>query len=425
MKSIRTLKIGFLGLGNIGCGVFRILESQHNRIAIQYGIEFVCGRVLVRNPAKQRNAGIDASLLTTNPNDILLDSDTHIVIECMGGEAPAYEYIDKALRAGKSVVTANKEVMSKYGIQLMQTAHQSGSGLFFEASVCGGIPIIKILQEALQGNVIHEVKGIINGTTNYILTRMVEDDMSFDAALSQAQGLGYAEPNPESDISGRDAAYKLSILASLAFGTPVPVDQMLCEGISNIQQQDIETGNELGFALKLLSIAKQHNDGVEVRVHPAFIPKSHPLASVRNAYNAVFIAGDAVGELMLYGKGAGDMPTGSAIVSDLVCAASQLEQPKSLAQGMNQQQIVNDWECEYYIRLTARDQPGVLAKIASVFGIYQVSLASVIQKDHSLESVPLVFVTHMTSEKAFFKAMTAIADIAEVIRIDNIIRVER
>ena len=409
----------------MGCGVFRILEAQRPRLGAQHDIAFEYGRILVRNPAKARNADVDAALLTTNPADVLQDSMTRIVVECIGGEHPAYEYISQALAAGKFVVTANKEVMAKYGSELREAAQAGGGMLFFEASVCGGIPIIKILQEALQGNAITQIKGIINGTTNYILTRMTEESLSFDAALAQAQALGFAEPDPASDISGRDAAYKLSILASLAYRTHVPVEHIHLEGIEDLTQQDIDSGRELGFALKLLTIAKQHAGGVEVRVHPAYVPVAHPLASVRDAFNAVFIVGDAVGELMLYGKGAGDMPTGSAIVSDLVCAALALERPGIQSVGMESQEIVNDWKCEFYVRLTARDQPGVLAKISSVFGICEVSLASVIQKDHNQASVPLMFVTHRTSEKAFRKAMAAISDIPEVERVDSIIRVER
>lgn len=336
-----------------------------------------------------------------------------------------------ALRIKKTVVTANKELIAKHGLELQALAKENGVGLYYEASVAGGIPVIKILAESLQANKIGEIMGIINGTTNYILTKMSEEGRSFSDVLAEAQRLGYAEPDPTADIEGYDAMYKISILSSMAFHKKVDVDKIYREGITQITPEDIEYGRELGFAIRLLAIAKKRNNTIEVRVHPTFIPLDHPLAAVRHSFNAVFLKGDAVGNIMLYGRGAGDLPTGSAIVSDIITACHQKDKHRYISfyndeEGSAEKIKFNDdWESEFFVRLTVKDKPGVLAKIAGCFGKHGVSIASVIQKDRGKDAVPLIFVTHLAKELSMKKAISDIAEVEDVLMVENIIPVER
>jgi len=427
---METVKIGLLGFGNVGTGVYKILQENGPEIAHREGLNIEIKKILVRDIHKRRSMDIDKAMFTNSIDDIINDPEISIVAEFIGGTEPAREYILKALEKGKTVVTANKEVLAKHWSELEKTARENGAGLYYEASVAGGIPVIKVFRESLQANRVYEIMGIINGTTNYILTKMSEEGRDFADILADAQKLGYAEPDPTSDIEGYDAMYKLSILASLGFHARIHLDSIYREGISGITVDDIKYGKELGFAVKLLAIAKKQGTNIEARVHPTFIPLDHPLASVRDSFNAIFVKGDSVGNLMLYGRGAGDLPTGSAIVSDIISACHQkgrhayttFYNGDKLSEEIN---IVTDWETEFFVRLTVRDKPGVLAKIAGIFGKHDVSMASVIQKGHSREEVPLIFVTHKAKELSMEKAINDIKCLDDVIKVENVIRVER
>lgn len=427
---MKEIKIGLLGFGNVGTGVFKILEKNGEEIGQREGIKPVISKILVRDIHKKRSLMVEPSLFTDDIHDIVDDPEISVVAEFMGGTDPARDYVVAALNKHKTVVTANKELMAKHWHELEKTAKSNEAGLYYEASVAGGIPVIKVMNESLQANRVQEIMGIINGTTNYIFTKMSEDGASFSSVLKEAQRLGYAEPDPTADVEGYDAMYKLSILSSIAFHTRVHVKDVHREGISGITVEDIQYGKEFGFVIKLLAIAKRKGSLVEARVHPTFIPANHPLASVRDSFNAIFIKGDAIGNLMLYGRGAGDMPTGSAIISDIITACHQIGKHR-YATFFNEERtpepvnIQDDWETEFFVRLTVKDKPGVLAKIAGIFGKYEVSIASVIQKERSEDEVPLIFVTHKAGQLSMDKAAADIRAEREVIRIDNIIRVER
>ena len=336
---------------------------------------------MVRDIQKKRESIFRKVFLTDRFEEILADDSISIVAEFMGGEHPAKEYIEKCLSKGKTVVTANKEVIAKHGVYLTDIAKKHGCGLLFEASSVGAVPVIRIIRESLQANKITKVMGIINGTTNYILTKMTEEGLSFDDALQQAKELGYAEPDPTSDVEGFDAMYKLSILASLSFQTPVRIEDIYREGITEIREKDIQYAKELGYIIKLAAIAKKTEDGIEARVHPTFIPEKHPLASVRNSFNAVFVNGDAFGEMMFYGQGAGDMPTGSAIVSDILHACKNPAAGNFLdVVKTNSIHVKDSWKVAYFIRMTVMDKPAVLHAISGCFARYDVSLWTVVQK---------------------------------------------
>lgn len=427
---MKEVKIGLLGFGNVGTGVYKILRNNNDVILHREGFRLKIEKILVRNIAKKRMTEVESSLFTDQASDILDNPEIEVIAELMGGVEPALQYITAALKKGKAVVTANKEVMAKYWTELEEIARQNHAGLYYEASVGGGIPVIKVMGESLQANRVTGMMGIINGTTNYILTKMSEEGRSFESVLAEAQRLGYAESDPTADIEGFDAMYKLSILSSLAFHARVPLDRIYREGIAAVTAEDIAYGKELGFALKLLAIAKKRGQVVEARVHPTFIPLNHPLAAVRESNNAIFIQGDAVGDLMLYGRGAGDMPTGSAIISDIITACHRRDQhclPIRYDEDGNIHGISfnEDWHTEFFIRLTVKDRPGVLAKISGVLGKHGVSIASVIQKDHNGESVPLIFVIHLAGEMAMRTAIQEVSEIDDVIQVENIIRVER
>lgn len=426
-SSLQVINIALLGFGNIGTGVYRLIEKRRQNILEKEGYLLQIKRILVRDVNRKREYLEDISLLTNNPDDIFNDPDISVVAEFMGGESPAAELLVKALNSGKSVVTANKEVVAKRWEELDRAARGTGAGLYYEASTGGVIPVIRTIQESLQANRISRVMGIINGTTNYILTKMSEQQISFSDALREAQELGYAEPDPTADVEGYDARFKLSILSTLCFHKRVHVENILCEGITTITSDDIAYGRELGFGIKLLGIAKDTDGKVEVRVHPTFIPLHHPLASVRGSFNAIFLSGDACDDMMLYGRGAGDMPTASAIVSDILAAVKNKGkhryldfQEKTPSAACNE-----DWNTEYYIRLTVKDQPGVLGEIAGIFGKYNVSIASVIQKGRGGQTAPLIFVTHEAAEQSVTKAIGEIGKSPFVVGVDNLIRVER
>ncbi len=422
---MKKISLALLGLGTIGSGVMKVLEENGEMIKNREGLDIEVKKILVRDKTKKRNVQVDESLLTDNPEDIIHNDAIDVIAEFIGGELPAYTYIKEALRQGKTVITANKEVIAKHWDELEEEAKKSGAGLYFEASVAGGIPIIKSVRRSLQANNVLKLMGIINGTTNFILTKMSEDGRDFADVLEEAQQLGYAEPDPTADVEGYDARYKLSILSTICFRNRVTVDNIYCEGITKISADDIEYAKQLGFGIKLLAIAKKQNGKIEARVHPTFIPLSHPLSAVRDSYNAIYIKGDMVGNLMFYGRGAGDLPTASALVSDIVTACQNEGAHHRIKLDDEAVAFEKDWKDEYYLRLIVRDQPGVLAEIAGIFGRHNVSLDSVMQKLRGNDHATIIFITHEAHEGWINAALEEMRNCPSVISLESLIRVER
>lgn len=422
---MKKVGVALLGLGTVGGGTYRILVNNKSRIEEEYGISLEIIKIMERDKKKAEKLGVPLSVLTTDINDIISNPEINVVAEFFGGIEPAKTFLIQSLEAGKSIVTANKELFSKNWPELEKAAVKGNAGLYFEATCAGGVPVIRTLNDAMQANTITAIKGIINGTTNYILTKMSDEGADYGDVLKTAQKLGYAEANPEADVEGYDASYKLSILSTLAYKTPVPVNAVYREGITKITNADIEFGKEFGLTIKLLGISKKTDKGIEARVHPVFIPKTHPLSSVKGSFNAVYISGDAVDDIMLYGRGAGDLPTGSAIVSDIVYAGLS-ERHKRFPQVLRKDKcnFISDFESEYYIRLLVNDKPGVLASLSGILGKYDISITTMVQKEGE-NVVPLCFVTHKTCEKAIQNAVSEIKKLPDVIEVSNIIRVER
>lgn len=425
----QVIKIGLLGLGTVGRGVYRILTENAANIELRAGIKLEIKKVLVRSLDKDRGMEMPQGVLTTNLEDIVSDPEIKIVVEVLGGTNPTLDYVLGALRQGKSVVTANKDMVAEHGERLFAAAQENNCDLLFEASVAGGIPIIRTIKQSLAANRIEEVFGIINGTTNYMLTKMTREGSQFEDILREAQAKGYAEADPTADVGGFDAARKIAILASIAFNTRVPLSQVYTEGITGITAEDISYADELGYVIKLLGIAKSREEGVEVRVHPTFIPKTHPLAAVDDVFNAVFVRGNAVGDTMFYGRGAGEMPTASAVVADIMDAARDIVRnvPGFIGCTCYEHKTVLDIGktfSKYYIRLKVSDKPGVLASIALVFGNKEVSLKSVIQKEATGRTAELVLVTHRVQEQNVQDALMDIKQLSSVIEVANVIRVE-
>lgn len=424
----KTIKIGLLGSGTVGSGVVEVLKKNVDEISQKAGTEIEIKKILVRDLKKKR-PHLEGMELTDDINDILKDEDIDIIVELMGGLHPAREYMLRAMKAGKHVVTANKDVVAQFGKDMFDAAKENRVEFLFEASVGGGIPIITPLKESLTANRITEVMGIVNGTTNYMLTQMTNCGNDYETALREAQELGYAEANPAADVEGYDAARKVAILASLAFSTRVTLDDVSVEGITHITPQDIEYAKELGYVIKLLAIANDSEKGVDVRVHPAFLKKDHPLASVNDVFNAIFIKGNAIGEAMFYGQGAGSLPTASAVVADIITVAREIVKGIYAAVDCSAFQVkpfcpLEETESSYYIRLLVADQPGVLGTIATVFGDQGVSLKSVIQTQRVKDQAEIVVVTHHVYHKQLLKAEQVLLNLPVVTKISNVIRVE-
>ena len=423
---MKTIGIGLLGLGTIGGGVFKALAEKEQVMAEAAGAPVVLRKVLEKRPVD-----IEPSLLTTDFQQVVSHPEIDIVIELLGGEHPAVDFIRESLLAGKHVVTANKEVIAKHGAELLATAREKGVALQFEASVGGGIPLLLPLQHGLLANEISTIYGIINGTTNYILTRMSQEHTGFGEALKKAQELGYAEADPSNDIEGRDAAYKLAILASVGFHTTVRPEQVYCEGISRLTGPDFLYAKELGYEIKLLAIAKQAGDQVEARVHPVFIPQDFLLAKVGGVYNAIQIDGDLVGQLIFYGRGAGAQPTSSAVVSDVIAIGQAIASGRKVPSAMRQARPktvrpISELRTRYYLRISLADKPGVLAQIAGILGDRGISIASVIQKetDETNQTAVIVLMTHIAREESMQSALSDMRKLPAVKRISNVIRVE-
>lgn len=425
----KVIRIGLMGLGTVGRGVYRILKDNSLGVRQKVGAGIEIKKILVRDPAKSRDLNLDPALLTTDYQDIIGDPEIDLVVELIGGVDQAFPYGLAALKEGKSLITANKDMIALYGKELFETAEAHRAEVLFEASVAGGVPIIRPLKECLAANRIQQVIGIINGTTNYMLTRMTEEGLDFQEVLREAQTLGYAEADPSADVEGYDAARKLAILSSIAFNVRVPLEKVFVEGITKISAVDIAYAGELHCVVKLLGIAKETDEGLELRVHPALLAESHPLAAVNDVYNAIFIRGDAVGDVMFYGRGAGELPTASAVVADVMSAARHLlyNVPGIVNCTCFEEKSIKPMGTtltKYYVRLQAVDKPKVLAGISSVFGDNEVSLASVIQKQNSENKAEIVLVTHEVWEENLQKALQAIKELATVYEITSVIRVE-
>ena len=429
---MKKVKIALLGLGNVGRGVWNILQMNGEEIMKRSGCQVEVAKILVRDPSKARAVKVPEELITTDFDEILNDDSIKIIVEVMGGIEPAKEFILKSLGKKKHIVTANKMLLATYGDELFKKADEEEVMLNYEASVAGGIPIIQAINESLTANKIENLYGIINGTTNFILSKMELEGSDFDDVLKEAQEKGYAEADPTSDIEGFDAQYKLAILSSLAFGTKVKIDDVYREGITKITSKDIRYAKDFGLVIKLLAIAKEIDGKLQLRVHPTMIPDTHPLANVHDSFNAVFIKGNAVDDLMFYGRGAGDLPTGSAVVADIVSILrSDVDTENRLPVEKNNlwhKEIgeINDITSRYYIRTTVTDRPGVLGEITAIFGRHGVSLRSVIQRGRikNEEEVGLVLVTHYTEEKQLQGAINEVKDIDAVKEINNMIRIE-
>jgi homoserine dehydrogenase len=426
-----AIGVGLMGLGNVGAGVAQILRERGQVFAQGVGRPLQVRRILVRDPNKERDHRIDRSLLTTDPRQILDDEGIHIVIEMIGGELPAYDYIKNALSTGRHVVTANKEVMAKHGPELLALARQKGVDILYEASVGGGIPLIAPLKRDLLANELTSIAAIINGTTNYILTRMAREGIDYAEALAGAQTLGYAEADPRNDVEGIDAAYKLTILAALAFRMDVNPDAVYREGITKLTARDFRYAAELGYAIKLLALGQRTDHAIQLRVHPALVPLDAPLAKVDGVFNAVQLEGDLTGQVLFQGRGAGSMPTTSAVVADLLDVAHALAQDGVERSDWRQDravsiQPIDGLRTRYYLRLTVQDRAGVLARITAVLGeANDISIASIIQKevDESAGTAELVIMTHEAVESAMQQALVAIAAIDTVVEVGTFLRV--
>lgn len=420
--------VAMLGLGTVGTGVYKVMKNQEGEMAQKLNTVLHMKKILVRNPKKHASEVDDPSMLTSDYTQIVDDPQIEIVIELIGGIEPAYTYIKDALMSGKSVVTANKDLIAERGGELLKIAEENHCELRFEASVAGGIPIISPLKNSLSANEISEVMGIVNGTTNFILTKMTEEGMDYAQALEEATALGYAESDPTADVEGYDAGRKMAIMASIAFHSRVTFHDVYTEGITRISSKDIEYAKTLGWVIKLIGLAKNTEEGIECRVHPMLIPASHPLATVGGSYNAVFVHGDAVGDVMFYGRGAGEMPTASAVMGDVFSVArhtvyhSQGSTKDNVYRRIAIKKIENTVS-SYFLRMEVEDKPGVLATIASIFGNNSVSIEQVIQKNKIGKNAELVVITSRVRERHIKDALLILNSSSVVKRIAAMIRV--
>ncbi|MBI2369899.1 MAG: homoserine dehydrogenase [Deltaproteobacteria bacterium] len=429
---MRSIGIGLLGCGTVGTGVVRLLTEQGARLRGRLGAELTLRRIVVRDPAKARDRAVDRQLLSTDPAAVIQDPAVEIVVELIGGVEPALQYVLQALGAGKHVVTANKALLSSHGRELFAAAERAGRALGFEASVGGGIPVLRGLRQGLAANRFREILAIINGTANFILTRMTDEGRPFDEVLAEAQRLGYAEADPSLDVDGIDAAQKLAILLLLGYGVEARPKDLHTEGIRQITPLDIQFAREFGYRIKLLAIAKDRDGELEARVHPTMLPEGHLLARVDDVFNAIAVDGDAVGPTLFYGRGAGMMPTASAVVSDLleigreVLAGTAGRSPVvAWPAAPPPVQSVEELMTHYYLRFQAVDRPGVFAQIAGILGRHEISISSVIQKGRRSEGgVPVVLLTHWARERNIRQALKAIDALPAVLDRTMVLRIE-
>jgi homoserine dehydrogenase len=425
------ISIGLLGLGTVGSGVVQIIENHQDKLMHQIGCPVKVKKILVHNLEKERAIKIDPSVLTTDVNDIISDPEIDIVIEVMGGVEQTRIHLLEALKNKKHVVTANKDLMAIHGTELLTVASENGCDLFFEASVAGGIPIIRSIVEGLSSDRITKMMGIVNGTTNFILSKMSKDGAAYEDVLKQAQDLGFAEADPTSDVEGLDAARKMTILATLGFSMKIDLDDVSVQGITTVTEEDIQYGKQLGYTMKLIGIAQQDGDKVEVSVEPTFLSDTHPLASVHDEYNAVYVCGEAVGETMFYGPGAGSLPTATSIVSDTVTVM------KSMQLGVNGKSFVppqyskqlkepNEMFSKHFLRLHVSDETGVFSEITSLFAENNISFEKILQLPvKKREVAEIVLVTHHASKQDFDNVLVQLNDLQSVKTIKSSYRVER
>ena len=432
MKNSKTIYIGLLGLGTVGTGVVKVLQSESKAIEEKTGIRLVLKKICVKSRAKKRALKISPKLLTTDPRELTDDPEIDILVELIGGIHPAKEIILRAFSNGKEVVTANKALLAEQGQAVFTAAARAAGNLGFEASVCGGIPIIQSLKEGLVSNNVSHVLGIVNGTCNFILSSMSDGALKFPEALKAAQEKGFAEKNPALDIEGTDSAHKLAILARLAFRAEVDFRSIATEGIRNISETDIAYARELGYVVKLLAIGKKVGDALELRVHPTLLPFNHPLSNVRGVYNAVFLHGDQAGDLLFYGRGAGMFPTASAVVSDIVDISKKIScvtgVDEALLGKFSKKKIlpIDQARSQYYLRFQVADKPGVLGRIALQLGKNNISILSVHQKEsHDPRSVPVIILTYEAKESDLRKALRAINSSRDVSEKTTVFRVEK
>lgn len=425
----KDVSIGLLGLGVVGSGVIQIVEDHQEELVHQLGCGVKVDKVLVRDIEKARKIEVNEDLLTTNPDDVLANSDIDVVIEVMGGVDTAREYILTALKAKKHVITANKDLIALHGPELEKAAHENGCDLFYEASVGGGIPLLRGLSDGFVSDRIQQVMGIVNGTTNYILTKMDKEGQSYDDALQKAKELGFAEADPTADVEGLDAARKMVILARLSFFTNVELDDVDVEGISNVSATDIDYGKKLDLTMKLIGFASRQGHQIDVSVEPTFIAKTHPLASVNNEYNAVYVSGENVGETMFYGPGAGGLPTATAVMSDVV------EAIKNMLLEVNGKQFItprfkkeltpaDKRFSQFYLRLRVKDELGAFATISEVFNQLGISFERILQTPREDEFAEIIVVTHQASNENFETAMKQLGELDVVETVKNYYRVE-
>ncbi|MFS0749153.1 homoserine dehydrogenase [Oceanobacillus sp. 1P07AA] len=424
------VSVGLLGLGVVGSGVIQLINDHREKLTHQLGCEVEVSKVLVRNLDKARNIHINGDLLTTNPSEVLDHPSIDIIIEVMGGIDQAKEYILRAFQNKKHVVSANKDLVALHGPELQTEATKNRCDFYYEASVAGGIPILRGITEGLSTDHIQRVMGIVNGTTNYILTKMDEEGMGYEDALSEAQRLGFAEADPTSDVDGLDAARKMAILGRLAFSTPVELSDVEVNGIRGIELEDLRYGKQLGYTMKLIGFANFNDQELEVNVQPTLLSKNHPLASVKNEYNAVYVYGEAVGETMFYGPGAGSLPTATAILSDVSAAIKGLRLGVSGNQS-NEMQFtktltpVNKRHSQYYVRLCVKDESGVLSKISSLFHEQDISFQRIVQTPvNEYEAAEIVVVTHDTSLSNFQHTLEKLRSFEAVIEVKSYYKVE-
>ncbi len=430
------MNIGVLGCGNVGAALVELLRLRGPEIEQRTGLRLQVTKVAVRSTSKERAVLLDPGVLTLDAHSVVADPEINLIVEVIGGIEPARELISLALASGKAVVTANKELLANIGTELFAEADKAGVDLLFEAAVAGGVPIVRPLRESLVGEDITRVMGIVNGTTNYILTKMTDEGWAYSAALAEAQGLGYAERDPTADVEGFDAGAKAAIIATIAFGVRVVAGDVYHEGISGVTQTDIEFARRLGYVVKLLAIAERFSDGtVAVRVHPAMVPNEHPLASVRDSFNAVFVQGAAVGDLMFYGRGAGGNPTASAVLGDVVDAAANLLKGTHASNGSFAKanlRPVDELVSPFYVNLEVSDEPGVLAAVAGVFGDHRVSIHSMEQEvleEGAQEQQPnrgaarLIFITHAAREADVRATLHELSALDSVTSVGSVLRV--
>ena len=419
---MQEVVLGLLGLGNIGGGVWDLIRTYRGEIEKRTGLTLRVKKALVLDKRIHGGHEVPEDVLTTERNDILEDPEIQIVCEFLGGEQPAASMMKRALENGKSVVTANKMALSLHFDELRKTAKKTGAGLYYEASVGGAIPIINALQHPLIANHIEEMMGIVNGTTNYILTRMAAEGAEYADVLKDAQRLGLAEPDPTADVEGMDAAYKLSIMGSIGFHSRVHMEDIYREGITKVSAEDIAFGREMGYVLKLLAIGKDNGETIEARVHPAFLPADHPLARVDGSLNAIYLYGHSFKDMMLEGRGAGDAPTASAIVGDIIQAAEHSVHPMPYLRD-DPLPVADDWKSKYFIRMKAKDAPGVLAEVTGLLAGEGISVSAMLQKGAEPGGkATLIVITHVAPEKAVQRVVKALNP--EICQVENVIRVE-